>query len=341
VYNRSLDGQGGQNIAQMFANAIPQDQQQGNVVDIGDVSNQQQQQNPGNLSPHKRAQRLLMAPPVAVSPASSAQSQITGNQFQSTPNPSRPGSRPGAIEELFEMSPSDSSQIKVEPHNIINIINNTNAQVSRLGAKSMAFPDVLTHYENANGNSPLTSEQRNNMLHLIAGNSAEGSNNALVSPTPPPPPSLEQLGYTQAEIEELVRMQQEQEAKLGEVSALIQPLSPSGSIPGLNDGNYFADAQASPSVGGNLDLDQFLDTGAYYTNGDGGDFGYDNFGEGGAGGNSSFDFGLDGVADVDSAGDSGRIVETGGSSDGSSPVEIKDEMQAGGIRSPTKRRRKG
>jgi heat shock transcription factor, other eukaryote len=341
VYNRSLDGQGGPNIAQMFANAIPQDQQQGNVVDIGDVNNQQQQQNPGNLSPHRRAQRLLMAPPGVVSPASSVQSPITGNQFQSTPNPSRSGSRPGAVEELFETSPSDSPQVKVEPHNIINIINNTNAQVSRLGTKSMAFPDVLTHYENANGNSPLTSEQRNNMLHLIAGTSADGSNNALVSPTPPPPPSLEQLGYTQAEIEELVRMQQEQEAKLGEVSALIQPLSPSGSIPGLNDGNYFADAQASPSVGGNLDLDQFLDTGAYYTNGDGGDYGYDNFGEG-AGGNSSFDFGLDGVADVvDGAGDSGRIVETGGSSDGSSPVEIKDEAQTGSIRSPTKRRRKG
>ena len=38
VYNRSLDGQGGPNIAQMFANAIPPDQQhQGSVVDMGDL----------------------------------------------------------------------------------------------------------------------------------------------------------------------------------------------------------------------------------------------------------------------------------------------------------------
>jgi len=65
VYNRSLDGQGvPQNIAQMFANGIPHSdqQQQGNVVDIGDASNQQQP-NPGSLSPHRRQQRLLMAPP--------------------------------------------------------------------------------------------------------------------------------------------------------------------------------------------------------------------------------------------------------------------------------------
>lgn len=197
----------------------------------------------------------------------------------------------------------------------------------------MTFPDLLTHYENANGNSPLTSEQRNNMLHLIAGTSAAESNNTLVS-SPPALPSLEQLGYTQAEIDELVRMQQEQEAKLGEVSALIQPLSPSGSIPGLNDGNYFPDAHASP-IGGNLDLDQFLDTGAYYTNGDGGEYAYDNFVDGVIGGNNSFDFGLD----VNGTGESERIVETGGSSSGSSPSDMKDDAHTGCIQSPVKKRR--
>jgi heat shock transcription factor, other eukaryote len=220
----------------------------------------------------------------------------------------------------------------------MNIINNTNAQVSRPGAKIMNFPDVLSHFEHSNGNSPLTSQERNDMLHLIAGTaSPPGSNNALVSPTPPPPPNLEQIHYTQSELDELVRMQQEQEAKLSEVAGLIQPLSPSGSIPGLTD-NYFPDTNQSPSAGGNLDLDQYLDTGAYYTNGDGSDFNYDglNFNTSDP---SNFDFSLDGAND--SGADAGRVVESRASSESRDNVDSMEDMQGGEQRSPSKRRRKG
>lgn len=344
VYNRSLDGQNGPNIAQMFANAIPQDQQhQGNVVDIGDLNNQQQPAQPGSLSPHRRAQRLLMAPPsqraTTASPASTASTPAQG-QFQVQP-------RSGAIEELFESSPGDSPQVKTEldglpQQNMMNIINNTNAQGMRPGSKGMAFPDALSHFETANGNSPLTSEQRQDMLQLIANTSTgPGSNNALVSPTPPMQPSLEDLGYTQAEIEELARMQREQESKLNEINAYIAPLSPSGSIPGLNDNQYFADATVpSPNGGSNLDLDQFLDSGAYYANGDG-DYNYDGFNNANVPDASTFDFGLDGTNDG-LPGDSGRIVETRGSSEANTPEATKDSpiSAVGGQRSPSKRRKK-
>lgn len=338
VYNRSLDGQGGPNIAQMFANAIPQDQQhQGSVVDIGDLGNQQQH-NAGNLSPQRKTQKLLMAPPASGTPSSSVQTPMSFGQYSNAKTP-----RHGAIEELFENSPAESPQVKSEidpfpQQNMMNIINNTNAQVSRPGAKIMNFPDVLSHFENSNGNSPLTSQERNDMLHLIAGTaSTPGSNNALVSPTPPPAPNLEQIHYTQSELDELVRMQQEQEAKLSEVAGLIQPLSPSGSIPGLTD-NYFPDTNQSPSAGGNLDLDQYLDAGAYYTNGDGSDFNYDglNFNTSDP---SNFDFSLDGAND--GSADTGRIVESRASSESHDNADTIEDIPGAGQRSPSKRRRKG
>lgn len=340
VYNRSLDGQGGPNIAQMFANAIPQDQQhQGSVVDMGDLGNQQQH-NPGNLSPQRKPQRLLMAPPGSGTPASSAQTPVPYGQHPSATTP-----RHGAIEELFENSPAESPQVKneIDPfpqQNMMNIINNTNAQVARPGAKIMSFPDVLSHFEHSNGNSPLTSQERNDMLHLIAGTaSTPGSNNALVSPAPPPQPTLEQMHYTQSELDELVRMQQEQEAKLNEVAGLIQPLSPSGSIPGLTD-NYFPDTNQSPSAGGHLDLDQYLDTGAYYTNGDGSDFNYDglNFNTSDP---SNFDFSLDSTND--GGADTGQqVVDSRASSESRDNIDATDDMQGKEEpHSPSKRRRKG
>ena len=355
VYNRSLDGQGlgAQNIAQMFANGIPQDQQQqqqGNVVDIGDLSNQQQP-HPGSLSPRRRQQRLLMAPPNADGSRASTISPSATPQAQQAPRyPNTP--QTGAIEELFE-PPADTTHMKVEPETpsqqgMMNIINNTNARALPTDGNAEQFPQILSHYENSNGQSPLTSDQRSTMLNLIANtSSAAGSNNALVSPTPPQPPSLEDLGYTQAEIDELVRMQASQDARIHDLRQSIEPLSPSGSIPGLHtDGSYFNGNDASDPGNSNLDLDQFLDTGAFYNGSSplgagGGSFDYGNFGDHSMGGNqeSHFDLGMDGTGD-----DHGRVVETTGSSEAGTPNDRGDateDVQAnGGLKSPSKRRRK-
>jgi heat shock transcription factor, other eukaryote len=172
VYNRSLDGNVPQNFAQMFNNGIPQQpQNQGNVVELGDPMNQQQA--PGSMSPQRRQQRLLMAPPTAAgqgranTPSSKSAAATPQAHTQNTP-------KSGTVEELFE--PSDSPQIKVEqngqPHNLMmNLINNTNDQAQQNLGGGMEFPEMLTHYENANGQSPLTSEQRNTMLNLMANSS--------------------------------------------------------------------------------------------------------------------------------------------------------------------------
>lgn len=349
VYNRSLDGQGPQNFAQMFSNGIPQDQQhqnQGNVVDIGDLANRQEP-NPGSLSPGRRQQRLLMAPPIPG--LASRSSSVVSN-----PPPSRNQSKmhvPGSVEELFEPT-SESPRVKPEQdqQGMMNLINNTNAR-SGGENKGMKFPEMLSHYENSNGNSPLTPDQRSTMLNMIATQaSTPGSNNALVSPTPPEPPSLEALGYTQAEIEDLLRMQSTQDARIQEVRNSVNsvaPFSPTSNLANLNESSYFNGTDTTDPNAASLNLDQFLDTEAFYNGSspNGGNAGfYDGYGD------SQFDLGMDGANDTNPA----RIIETSNSSEVNSPEKEADDTTtataaAGGAstvpkssatRSPSKKRRK-
>lgn len=347
VYNRSLDGQGPQNIAQMFANIMPQDQQhhhphphQGNVVDIGEVSNQPHSM-PGSPSPHRR-QRLLLGP---------AQSTNEGRASTLSPPDSTQasqysGHKPATVEELFDTTPSEKTQIKMEldqrpQQTMMNIINNNNAR-RPASTNGIEFPEMLSRYEHANGKAPLTPEQRNNMLNLIANStSTPGTNNALVSPNPPQPPNLEDLAYTQAELDELMRLQQAQDEKISKVHDMILPLSPSGAIPGVPDHvhSYFPDGN-TPSPGGNIDLDQFLDSGAYYNNSPT-DFNYNHFNDSNVApmDSSKFDFGADGIVDDASA----RIAETAIGSRGTTPAPSIEEASStndSGRATPVKRRRK-
>lgn len=353
VYNRSLDGQGPQNIAQMFANGIPHNDQQhqGSVVDIGDISNEGQQ-NPGNLSPHRRPQRLLMAPPNSGGRATTASPSATASSTPQTQNYQASQPQSATIEELFD-TPADTPQVKLEyktsvgqqqampqQNMMLNLIQDSNAQ-NRPNNNAMQFPEMLSHYENSNGNSPLTSEQRNNMLNIIANSSsAAGSNNALTSPTPPPAPTLEELGYTQKEIDDLMRLQANQDRNINDVKAALAPLSPSGSIPGLEGDTYFNGMDSSEPNHANLDLDQFLDTGAFYTGsspmGNHGDFDFNSFGDTGGMGESHFDIGMDSMNDS-----SGRVESLNGSTVNTPEVSTpEDTKSTNGMRSPSKKRRK-
>ncbi|KAG4420448.1 hypothetical protein IFR04_006368 [Cadophora malorum] len=350
VYNRSLDGQGPQNIAQMFASGLNHNepQHQGSVVDIGDVSNQQQQ-NPGNMSPHRRPQRLLMAPPGGGGRATTASPTTTP-----TPQPVQAyqnTAHSANIEELFD-TPAETPQPEFKPdmnrqqaqipqsNMMMNIIQDTNAQNRPNNNSAMQFPEMLSHYENSNGNSPLTNEQRNSMLNLMANTSSAGGNNALTSPTPPPPPTLEELGYTQKEIDELMRLQAEQEHRINDVKTTLAPLSPSGSIPGLDGDTYFNGMESSHPDAANLDLDQFLDTGAFYTGSspmaNNGDYSFDSFGDSAGLGESHFDVGMDGTND-----NGGKVESLNGSTVATPEVSTPEDTKSmNGMRSPSKRRRK-
>jgi heat shock transcription factor len=290
-----------------------------------------------------------MAPPSANGGRVTAASPSVGTttpqdrNYQNTP-------QPGAVEELFDNSPADTTspqtnpvqnRSSAEPDKMMSLINNTNAQ-NRSNGNSMEFPEMLSRYEHANGSSPLTNEQRNTMLNMMAATaSTSGTNNALVSPSPPPPLDWEHLGYTQQEIEELMRLQNAQDSVINGVKTALESQSASINIPGLDGNSFFPGPDVSDPNHNNLDLDQFLNTDNFYTGSSPlahADYHYDHFGGDGAIDDTHFDVGMDGT-------DEGRVVETLADSEDATPEEGNPEVGisdtlSNGMRSPTKKRRK-
>jgi heat shock transcription factor len=301
----------------MFANAIPADRQRQNhrnAVGIGEVANQAQQ-NASNASPSRRQPRLLMAPLASGSRCGKAAPAGSTPPTQGYANLPHSGS----VEELFDGSNTDSLNVKCEDQlAMAELINIANARNSRNNG-AVEFPEMLFQYENSHGNSLLSPELRNAMLGMI-GNQASvpGSNNTMVSPTAPPQLNLGNVANTQGELDELSRLNANQAARIQEIRDAVSPTFPPSASPGLNDNNYFT-ALDSDHNSANLDLNQFLDTGAFY--GDSGpttDAGLDLDSY-----DDSVDLGMDGTNDT------GHIVETNCSGVNTPEADVK-ELQSEG-----------
>ncbi|KAJ9302794.1 hypothetical protein DTO271G3_168 [Paecilomyces variotii] len=277
VYNRSLQD-GGQGIGNPFVGAIPQDQ--GNVVDVGDDYSLSHFDGeiPGSDGQRsaKRQPLLLKAPPVALDRPSRAQTlspSATHTTFDQSRRSShvRQASVPqsGHIEEVFDAnSPqrrasqqSQHSNQRLPQGDIMSVIQNSNARHGIPPTTMADFPTVLSSLESSGGNSPLTPKQRADMLRLMMNetNSANpavtaSSNNALITPTPPPMPQnyASHLASTRHEIDNLTKMQAEQDRSVQNLTNLLQPLSPTGAIPGIGD-------QAN-GIPPSLDLDQIFNS---------------------------------------------------------------------------------
>ena len=276
VYNRSLQGQEGQNLANSFAGAISQDQ--GNVVDMSDdypfgplgtgsISS------PGGPRSMKKQPLLLKAPPGAdnhgrattLSPAASAYDRPQPRGHVRQPS----ASQSGQVEEVFDTSPrpkeAAAPQSEEYPQrDIMSVIQNTNAR-NGIPTTYSDFPNVLSSLETSGGNVPLTPNQRADMLRLMANESGTNDtgetipqNNALVSPMPPPMPNnySSRLANTRSEIDNLMKMQAEQDRSVQNLTNLLQPLSPTGAIPGIG-----ADGSIPPPP---LELDQIFNN-DYFT----------------------------------------------------------------------------
>ncbi|KAL4805025.1 hypothetical protein BDV18DRAFT_23942 [Aspergillus unguis] len=258
VYNRSLQGQEGQNLASTFAGAISQDQ--GNIVDMGDDFSfgplgAGSMQSPGGPRSMKKQPLLLKAAPEpeghgrasTLSPAASAynRSQSRNQARQSNATQS------GQVEEVFDNSPRSKESPPSQPQqypqqDIMSVIQNTNAR-NGVPTTYSDFPNVLSSLETSGGNVPLTPNQRADMLRRMANESGTNNsggtvpqNNALISPIPPPMPNSysSRLASTRSEIDNLMKMQAEQDRSVQNLTNLLQPLSPSGTIPGIgSDGN--------------------------------------------------------------------------------------------------------
>ncbi|OQE26909.1 hypothetical protein PENFLA_c006G00468 [Penicillium flavigenum] len=396
VYNRSLQGEGGpQNLANSFAGAISQDQ--GNIVDVDDdylTNALGSMTSPSSQRTMKKPPLLLKAPPATdayarsstISPSASGSYDTRSRGHTRQPS----ADQHGHVEEVFDHSPRPNAP-NVTPgqptdenspqRDIMSVIQNSNAR-NGLSTNFSEFPNVLSSLENHGGNVPLTANQRADMLRLMANetNSSEPNagvspNNALISPNPPPMPHnySGRLASTRQEIDNLVKMQAEQDRSVQNLTSLLQPLSPNGTIPGIDsEGNvppppldldqifnndYFTDIgdagsdmkkQAENPLG-HLGAGQNMQDPVGTTQGDDGDtndlFDFDhipaepdlfetpNNGQG----DSTYNYGFDG-AGYD---DSGRVIEQLTDSETTSPAATENAGEAvndGG--SATKRRRK-
>ena len=278
VYNRSLQGhEGAPGITNLFSGSIPHDSNQGNVVDVGDYSFDHLSGGDGTMpKPFKRPPLLLQAPPADSQPARastvsppSTNGPYSGRQTRRTSQALQNGSngQAGNAHELFlsdVSTPMSQTQTPSSPErhpqsDIMSVIQNTNARNSVPGTPAADFSNVLNSLENSGGNAPLTSSQRADMLRLINNSSNQAGDNALVSPNPPS--ALKnydrKLASTKADIEHLAKMQAEQDRSVQNLTNLLQPLSPSGSIPGLGDGT-----SVPPPP---LDIDDLLNSSEYFS----------------------------------------------------------------------------
>lgn len=394
VYNRSLEEQGGPNFASMFAGAIPHDTQgQGNVVDVGDFGDQDPNTNGQQPRRFRKQPLLLKAPPnsqngkVSASSPSSAvespfqrpQSHLSPGQTPNYPYNVRNPAHSPAIQELSEgqtpsnrssQSPQVIADNELNEHipeaDIMSMINSTNASAGPFSTESarMDFPEALSHLQSADGKSPLTPNQRQDVLQLMANESAStrpnGNNNALAFPSPPAVLDMSPYNLSKEQIEFLGNSLKEQEHKVNELSNILAPLSPSGSIPGIgsdppnyngsemldldqifNSGDYFNDAATTGDLnfGTGNDLADFtFDTSTPENSSIAGAGGGGGVGGSGGGGGGAFKGGYDGRT----TDGQDRVAETLISSVSTSPaVTVEDEFPGDETRSPGRKRRKG
>ncbi|KAG8526142.1 uncharacterized protein KY384_000135 [Bacidia gigantensis] len=390
VYSKNLNGEQG-GLGDMFPGSIPSnDQNRGNVVDMGDVREHGENSTP---RPFRRAPLLLGD---GKTPQASAQTPSDGKikkgvddmvkqynrqmrTYNDYPRKDQTLHSP-AVQELSDRSGSSSPRIKPQSDNnqqqqqqipqadIMSMLNNANAKNNAFSPSSpMDFSEALSHLQNSQGNTPLSPDRRLDMLQLMGNESNSPNSNALAYPTTSTPmASQAQFDQTSNNLDQLGQIIREQGNNINTLSNTLTPLSPSGSIPGID----YTGAPGDYSIPPNqdlLDLDNIFNTDSYFgqnENGEGNggdniDFGDFNFGDdlngqGGDGGFSNQGFGDqtdpqagDGVGDGkgEGEGDSGLRVDEVGSSNATSPntvatVEDDDgDGGVGGVASPPKRRK--
>ncbi|OAL38202.1 hypothetical protein AYO20_02654 [Fonsecaea nubica] len=306
VYNRSLQShESVQGIANLFQNAIPVDTStQGNVVDVGDYSFNDINLDGSPAKPFKKQPLLLTngsgQPQAPQQPhgRASTLSPRSGNSPYLTPKTT--GHRSGQsqsllspkLEEVFDPGVHNPNSANVSSVNqarndlpsrdMMTMIQNANARNNHSAnsptTPAQDFSNVLSNLEASSGTGPLSTAQRADVLRMInnSANQPAGNDNALINATPPPgPPNFHRrLASTQADLEQLAKLQAEQDKSVQNLTNLLQPLSPTGSIPGIGDGQSFPPPP--------LDIDDFLTHNEYF-----GDFPSD--------GNGNYDFGNTGL----------------------------------------------
>lgn len=370
-YNRSLEGHGAANLVNMFTNA--QNQQQGSVVE---------EYNDSTPDPNTQLQRYRKPPLLLPGPVSSGQTLQPGSAVtqpssaRASISPPNNESNRGSIasvppESAYSQSATTASpRVKTEastpiapnqlPENndqmmdLINTVNATQASTPSTAAPAIDFNSIVDQYQNQYGN-PLTPQQRDNTLaNMMRQNGGTSNNNNALTQTAPNL-DFNKLKQSNDHLEMLQNLQKQQADKVQELSQRLQPLSPTGTIPGLHDLNVNQDPFDLTGAPGDYDPSAFInfDDNSWDPNaGDNADFdfGFDTSGNG----NNDWATNFDGAADggdmfgtndtsnstlaPQKAGDNGGRVESVSSQATSPAATVPDASEEPGT--PQKRQRR-
>ena len=288
VYKNNMHDKG-LDFRNMFGpNTLPAKEEGHEIINVGDDG-------PNPITNAARPQfvkkkPLLLkdkaSPPHADSPK--AINQWPAGTFAYADKPKRPRFHSPAIQEISDQSlphrgsqspQTDSAKVQddqglepgvsedsVPPSDILSVIQKQNAQNNKLNGTQMEFPEALSQLQNTDGQAPLTPSQRQNVLRLMSNEQANtpanaNYNNALTSYNPPDPAAtLAHFSMNSEQLSQIERSLKDQEARMANMQATIAPLSPSGSIPGVNDQTY-------NNGNSELDLDSIFNTGDYFNDG--------------------------------------------------------------------------
>ena len=297
-YNQSLDSHGGQNLANMFTNSIPQHAQQGgNYADVTEVQDMftapavRNVKRPLALLPPPESENAAIiqtlsrsssrqgssaAAAAATGPSTPVARPVTARKVSavrragagvsnagsasSKPQGRLPATPPIKLEQSsptvnsgsgsgsgFGSGSWSNSQRNDDVMSAIRTVNaargsssSNTSNMDAAGGSVMDFSSALDQFQSANGKTPMTAQERNEALSMIAANQQPS-----LASQPSSLPDLSQLAASQAQLDMIQQLQMEQSEKVQDLAQRLQPLSPTGSIPGLNGG---VGSDAGPST---------------------------------------------------------------------------------------------
>lgn len=183
------------------------------------------------------------------------------------------------VEEIFDADVNqpnhDYSSTGQRQQDMLSLIHDTNARNSGNTTPAPDFSHVLNDLESSGGGTPVSAAQKENIIKAFNSSTRRPQSNgsdskALISPVRSNSQAQfdNRLASTKHDLDQLAQLQAAQDKSVENLTNLLQPLSPSGSIPGIGDGQ---DVPPPP-----LDIDAFL--------------GHDYFADFNTDGNTGFDF---------------------------------------------------
>ncbi|KAF2669501.1 hypothetical protein BT63DRAFT_262711 [Microthyrium microscopicum] len=257
-YNRSLEGQNQPNFAEMFASTLPPSGQSGSIVDMSDMPNMDLQNMASrSMNQPRRNQKLLLAAPHI---ASSSTTPLPTPKVESIDTP---------VNASSHASPSPAAGVN-DMLSRINWANANSPQAS--GANNFDFDSALEHLQTSDGNMPLTDAETTDILTRMTqdagstldttpakpSNPQQNTNSALGGvnqsfniPNMPTTADFDRIRHQQYALDQVQKLQDDQNQRVREIADKLGPLSPNGFIPGIHD-------NSNVPVPDSFDLDDWL-----------------------------------------------------------------------------------